>query len=1165
MTADAVQARLTDLFRDVLGVTELGPHESFFDYGDSLLAARLIMRVRAEFGQNVPLPWLFEGRTAAALAERLTQAPEQPSGPGPIERVDARRPVPLSHAQERLWFLHLLDPSDPAYNEPLSYRVRGALDTAALRAAFQRVVDRHEPLRTQVAAGDDGETPVLLVRDHVACALDVRDLRAGYAEGGEPWLRETLRTTIRRPFDLTTAPLVRGHAFRIGDDEWALLFTLHHIVTDGWSNTVFLEELSAGYRQARGDGLAGDAEALPVRFSDYAAWERRTVGEDLERGLRFWEEELRGAPDAPALRTDLPRGDVLSTGGDAVLHDLDAATSARIADVARRCGVSTYSLTLAVFTLLMHRWTGEADVVVGTPVAGRHHPELERLIGFFVNTLPVRSGYDGQDTFAAHAARVEAAVRRASAYDHIPFDRIVNRVVGGGHSGYQPLAQVVFAYQNDFDRRLALDGLDVELAHVPNGSARFEMTLFMAVAPGGAMECELEYNTDLFTRDTAERFLDVYRTLLAGVLDDPHRPLSQYSLVSPAEHRRLAAWNETGVPFPDGACLHHLVEEQAARAPDAVAVVHGHTHLTYGALDARANRLARHLRTLGVGADAVVGICMDRSVDMVVGLLGILKAGAAYLPLDPTSPRHRLETISEDARSRWCLSLERHRDGVPDVAHRVFLDTDRETTDAHDPTSPGAPVHPDDLVSVYYTSGSTGRPKGVANTHRGWVNRMAFLQRQHRLHPGETVLHKTTLSFDDAALEIFWPLLHGGRIALIDPELHRDPREIVDAAIRSRTIHLQLVPSMLAMVVDTVDALDPDTRALLTALRTTVSSGEALSGELVRRHGESLPGTLHNTWGATEVSIDSTTHACTAVDIDTAGAVSVGLPFDNNQIHVLDAHHQEVPVGVVGDLYIGGVGLARGYLGDPARTAAAFVPSPYAPGERLYRTGDRGYRRPDGTLMFVGRTDHQVKIRGMRVELGEIDAVLTRHPDVTEALTVVQESASGIKRLVAYVVAAGAAQAPTPTALRRHVGDLLPDYMVPSFVLVLDSFPLTPNGKVDRRALPEPDRLRDHSDLEFVAPQGPVQENIARIWADLLGVDKVGALDNFFALGGHSLVATRLVSRVHQCFGVDLPLKDVFGSPTVEALAQDVERLLAERVAAMTEAEVRELFERLGG
>jgi amino acid adenylation domain-containing protein len=1156
---------MTTLFREVLGQPELAADADFFEHGDSLLAARLIMRVRVEFGRNVPLPWLFEGRTAAALAGRLTGADDglpdtDTDAPRPIPRADAARPAQLSHAQERLWFLHQLDPDDPAYNEPLVYRVRGALDTAALGTAVQQVVDRHDALRTAFVL--DGEAPVLVVREHLEVPLDVRDLRERYAAGGDTWLRAFVRAEIRVPFDLTADPMVRAHAFRIGDDAWALLFTLHHIATDGWSNTLFLDEVSDGYRRALGSADAPEAAPLKTRFADYAQWERHTTTEGLEAGLRFWEEELSGAPLAPALRTDTPRGSGTRTLGEALLRDVDATETARIADVARSCGVSTYSLTLAVFTLLMHRWTGENDVVVGTPVANRRHPDLEHLIGFYVNTLPIRSTYDGRETFASYAARTEATVRRAVEHEAVPFDRIVNALGGGGQTGHQPLAQMMFAFQNDFDRRLALEGLDVAHFPVPNGSARFEMTLFAAQAPGGVLECELEYNTDLFTEDTAERFFSVYRTLLAGVLDDPGRTLAEYGLVDSAERLRLAGWNATDQPFPDDRCLHELIEERAAAEPDAVAVVHGHTHLTYGALDAWANQVARHLRGAGAGADTVVGICMDRSVEMIAGLLGILKAGAAYLPLDPEAPRNRLDSISEDARSRWCLTLERHRAGAPGVAHTVYLDTDRETIEAYDTTSPEAVVRPDDLVSVYYTSGSTGRPKGVASTHRGWVNRMAFMQRLHGLRPGETVLHKTTLSFDDSALELFWPLMNGGRIALIDPGLHRDPREILDAAARSRTVHLQVVPSMLAMIVDHVE---PGVRDLLSALRTTVSSGEALSGELVRRHHEVLPGALHNTWGATEVSIDSTTHTCTAADVDTAGAVSVGLPFDNNRIHVLDPLHRDVPVGVVGDLYISGIGLARGYLGDPAKTATAFVPSPYVPGERVYRTGDRGYRRPDGTLMFVGRTDHQVKIRGMRVELGEIDAVLARHTGVKEALTVVQETASGLKRLVAYVVADGTAAELSPEAVRKHVAAYLPGYMVPSFVLPLDAFPLTPNGKVDRKALPEPDRMRDYSELDFVAPEGPVQENLAEIWADILGVEKVGVLDNFFTLGGHSLVATRLVSRIRHAFGVELRLQDVFGRPTITAMGEEVERLLAERVDNMTEDEVRELFERLGG
>jgi amino acid adenylation domain-containing protein len=605
--------------------------------------------------------------------------------------------------------------------------------------------------------------------------------------------------------------------------------------------------------------------------------------------------------------------------------------------------------------------------------------------------------------------------------------------------------------------------------------------------------------------------------------------------------------------------LHNLFEEQVEVCADSVAVLTDDgQHLTYHQLETSANRLAHRLRHLGVDVDHVVGVCVDRSVDLAISLLAVLKAGAAYLPLDSEAPAARLEQMLRDSGARVCLALGQRQADIPaDV--RVVRPDDGEQVSRCSPERPQVSVWPDNLVSVYYTSGSTGVPKGVASTHRGWVNRMVCMQHQYGLLPGETVVHKTTLSFDDAALELFWPLAVGGRVAMLGPGLHRDPRAIVDAVARHQAVYLQVVPSMLNLVLDTVRAEDMWS---LRSLSNTTSSGEALKSATVERFRAVMPGALHNTWGATEVSIDSTSHTCVAEDIAASGAVCVGRAMTKNQVHVLDENSGSVPNGQVGELYLGGVGLARGYVNNPAATAAAFVPSPFGVGERLYTTGDRGYRRPDGALMFAGRQDHQVKIRGMRVELGEIENMLLRHPQVGEAMAVLHRSKAGLDRLVVFVCPKLPTNPPEPGSVQAHMAEQLPDHMRPSLMLVRDSFPLNANGKVDRSQLiPSEKEIREHIAAGRVPCEGPIEETLAEIWCDLLELPKVGALDDFFGLGAHSLLATRLKRRVSERLGVDLPLHTVFERPVLRLLAAEIERTLVAQLDKLPSDSLRRLPE----
>ncbi|MER0478971.1 non-ribosomal peptide synthetase [Streptomyces sp. Edi2] len=604
-------------------------------------------------------------------------------------------------------------------------------------------------------------------------------------------------------------------------------------------------------------------------------------------------------------------------------------------------------------------------------------------------------------------------------------------------------------------------------------------------------------------------------------------------------------------------CMHHLFEAQAMATPDHTAVVLGDQQLSYRQLDARANQLANFLLEHGLQLDSPVALCMDRSPDLVVALLAILKAGGAYVPLDPTVPSNRLNQILDEAGVRFCIGDNRYRSHLATEAFIICPDSDWPVISSFSEASPAVPVTPHNLVSVYFTSGSTGTPKGVGSTHLGWVNRMLCMQQEHQLQPGETVLHKTTLTFDDSALELFWPLAFGGRVALVRPGAHKDPRAVLEAAARYGTILLQVVPSMLNMV---LDVIEEDAQISLPKLRCTVSSGEALLPATVARFFESMPGELHNTWGATEVSIDSTTYTCSPADGLVDGSVSIGLPFANNQVYVLNKDLDPVPTGVVGDIYMGGIGLARGYLGDPAKTAENFIPHPLHSGERMYRSGDRGYFDAHHCLRYAGREDHQVKIRGMRVELGDIEAVISRHPLVKEAVAGVRESANGLKRLVAYVTHLHSRRRVSADELRDHVSRHLADYMRPSSFFFLEQMPLNGSGKVDRGKLSALDDSLATSNEIYTAPRGVVEEELADIFASILDVQRVSVTDNFFHLGGESLLAVRVVNRVGQKFGVELPLARLFESPTVSSLAVEVGLLLKEKISNLSQDEMSELL-----
>jgi amino acid adenylation domain-containing protein len=1110
----------------------------------------------------------------------------------------------LSFAQEEIWQRLRADPTASSLTNSVAFRISGRLDVGALRIAARQLAARQPALRTTFVLR--GERVVQLLAESARLDVPVHDLapdqpatpnepgnlgrpngpngpNPGSGGTGEPdgqldqHVQVVLDAERRRPFDLSTAPLLRCAVFRLTETDWILLLTAHRLICDSASVLILLRDLAAGYARALGaparrpgparpgspaprldrpglgrPGSPGPGSPAPrldrpglgrPGSADYSAARRPATPVPMESRLAARAAALTGAPSVSAFRGDLPRPRHPRGLRDRVTVTAGAQADQRLAAAARRFGVPEPVLVLAVFALFVHRQTGQPDIVFGTP-SDLRGPDVNGAAGQFTNILTIRSTLLDGARFPEHLRAIAGAWRLASNHRDVPLGSLVRRLGIEPDPGRTGLVQLALEYRDLAEHRpeFALRGLQTQLLQTHDGYPEFEFRLLVEPRPGEGLRCTAEYDRERFSRAAAARLLGHFQVLLEGVLADSSQPIAGYPLTTAREAAQLRDWNDTAAEFPADTCLHELIEGQARRTPDATAVVCDDEHLSYLELDQRANQLARLLIESGAKPDDVVGICLERSAELVVGLLAILKAGAGYLPLDPGAPPLRLARIVADAGAAVCLTRRGERDRCPQAIRTICLDPPGPAA-GHSTAKPAVPTTPLNLVSVYYTSGSTGAPKGVASTHRGWVNRMVWMQRRHQLRPGETVLHKTTLTFDDSALELFWPLSVGGCVAMLPPDAHRDPEAILEAAARHRTVHLQTVPSMLAMLLDTIK---PAQLAGLADLRCTVSSGEALSPSLVRRFGESMPGRLHNTWGATEVSIDSTDYLCGPADAAGSGAVSVGLPFDNNQVYVLDPALREVPAEIVGDLYLGGVGLARGYLGDPARTAVSFVASPFQAGERMYRTGDLGYRRADGSIMFVGRQDFQVKIRGMRVELGEIESALRRHPHVAEAVVTVQRTDDGQQWLAGYV-SKRAGRSPSEESLREHLSQWLPAHMRPSALHVLDRMPLNANGKIDRSQLSAPAPGQDPTAADRPSLTGQFEPVIASIWQEVMPNGQVGPDSNFFDVGGQSLTATRVVTRVRRRYGIDLPLRELFRAPVLRDFSAEVERRVNNR------------------
>ncbi|GII85375.1 hypothetical protein Ssi03_33650 [Sphaerisporangium siamense] len=1048
------------------------------------------------------------------LRQRLRS--KQAGQAGQADRGIPRRPEgaepPLAPAQEPLWFMEHFTPGTATYTIAMAVRLRGPLDAGRLREALARLPERHESLRHRFPVTDEGLPAV-----HVAAEADVPLREASAATDEETVALIDAESAI--PFDLAEGPLLKALLVaRLADedgpdeeagDEHVLALFVHHIVADGQSAQLLVRDLLALYR-------GEDPAAPPVRYGDVALWQG---GRRLDRESAYWQRELAALPRAD-LPVDRPRPPRQCFDGTSHVRELAPDLVERLTELGRRHGATRFMTMLAAFQTLIARYSGQDDFGVGTPVAGRTRPELDDVVGMFVNTLVLRARLDGDPSFAELLARTRDTVIEALDHQELPFSRLVDALGVPRDPSRQPLVDTLFS-MHDFANRSG----DGEVSDFPlrPGSARHDLELYLVPTPDGGLSCTFTYKTTLFDAGTVERMAAHLEALVRAAVAEPDVPVSGLPLPLGDDADLIASWNDTSAGFPAHATLHGLVEEQVARTPDATAVTFRRASVTYRELDERANRVAHRLIERGVGTGSLVAVCAERSIELVTALLGVLKTGAAYVPLDPDYPADRLAFMLSDSGAPVVLAQTHLADRLGD-ATVLLLDGPAEAADVP-VTSPAPAGEPGTAAYMIYTSGSTGRPKGVPNSHRGIVNRLDWMQKRYGLTSGDVVLQKTPAGFDVSVWEFFWPLTTGARLVLAEPGGHRDPAYLCDLINAEGVTTTHFVPSMLALFLAEQDA------ATCTSLRRVICSGEELPVDLAERCLRTIPAELHNLYGPTEAAIDVSSWECTLDRLSGRVRVPIGSPIQNITLHVLDRHRRPVPVGMPGELHIGGVGVALGYHDRPELTAERFF-------DGLYKTGDAARWLPDGTIDFLGRLDNQVKLRGLRIELGEIEAALREKAGAREAVVLVRDD-----RLVAYLVGVPE-EAAQPAAMRAAVRDILPEYMLPSRFVFLEALPLTPNGKLDRTALPAP--AASAGDTEYAEPTTGTETAIAAIWAEVLGAERVGLDDDFFDLGGHSLLAIQIVAKLRKADIGQIGLVDVFSHRTVRELAAFAERPVPE-------------------
>ena len=1059
----------------------------------------------------------------------------------PIARTEN---IPLSFAQQRLWFLDQMEPENPFYNLAAILRLKGSLDLAALEQSFNEIVRRHESLRTTFKTTDGHAVQEIAPANKLAFPiLDWRQLE----NGRETEVLRLAENEAQQPFNLATGPLIRITIVRLADTEYVALLTMHHIVADAWSKSVLVRELSILY-EAFSKGQPSPLLELPIQYPDFTVWQRQWLqGEVLETQLAYWRQQLSGSLPVLQLPTDRPRPKIQTFRGTKYSFSLDSELTEALRELGRQEEVTLFMTLLAVFKTLLYRYTFQEDILVGSPIANRNRTETEQLIGFFANTLVLRTDLSDDPTFKELLGRIKQTTW--DAYDHqdLPFEKLVEELQPERDLSYSPLFQVKFALEHAPQSELKLADVTLSFLDSKTETAKLDLSLNMYETDSGLVG-NFEYNTDLFDETTIARMADHFASLLSGIIANPEQPISQLPLLTPAEREQiLFEWNNTQTEYPQNLCFHQLFAEQAKKTPDAVAVVFQEHKLTYNELNRQANQVAHYLQKLGVKPESKVGLCVERSPEMIIGMLGILKAGGAYLPLDPTYPTERIEFMLSDSQVNILLTTKKTKSQLPQLPTQIiYLDADELAQESS--VNPNSKLTVNNLAYLIYTSGSTGTPKGVLVTHEGLVNLTQDKIRACQVKANSRILQFFSLSFDASIPEIVMALGSGAALYLETKNNLLPGQELWEFLRQQAITHVTLPPSALAVL--------PSTE--LPDLEMVLVGGEAPTPKLISQWSQ---GRLFiNAYGPTETTVNASMVQCgNGKDL-----LPTVRPAANKQLYILDPNLQPVPVGVPGELHIAGVGLARGYLNRPAKTAATFIPNPFSnePGSRLYKTGDLACYLGDGRIQVLGRLDGQVKIRGFRIELGEIEALLTQQLGVRESVIIAREDQPGNKRLVAYIVT-DAENKPRISNLRKAIAEKLPKYMMPSAFVTLDRLPLNPNGKLDRQGLPAPDTARPELEAEFVAPSTATEKILAEIFAEVLEVEQVGVNDNFFELGGHSLLATQLVARLLKAFAAEVSVIDLFEASTVAALAARIEKMQTlEKVSTPVEMnEEREEFE----
>ncbi len=1150
------QRILASIWKEVLKIENLSIHDDFFMMGGhSLLATVVISRIQKAFNLDLSITSMFDFPTISQFSQHLDrQLNTDLNTHSDIRPVDRTRPLELSFGQQRLWFLDKFEGGDFAsYNVPVAFRVSGAFDIPAFNRAINEIIRRHEVLRTvfqdptevenlENAGGTTSRepSPLQVILPELKINLTLMDMGKLPEKEREIRAGEMFSQACLKPFDLSRGPLIRTLLVRMATQEHLLLITLHHIVFDGWSAGVFLTELQKLYTAY----ILDKPSPLPdfdIQYADFAHWQRQTLrGEKLAAHLIYWKKQLAGTPLSTDLPTDRPRPPVQTFNGDFISFHLDPELAGELNILCHTSGVTLFMVLYAAFAVLLSRYGAKDDIVIGSPVANRNHVQTEHLIGFFVNTLALRVDLSGNPTFSNLLGRVKKCT--LDAYDHqdLPFERLIvaDELQIERSMSHSPLFQVMFDLHNaDDGGGFEAGNLKFTPFEIDYTVAKFDLSLSM-IAGNDEMTGRFQYNTDLFDRSTISRMVGHFKTLLADISTHPGKNISELKILTPPEIDQLVfGFNDTQRKFPRDKCIHHLFEAIVQKTPHAPAVIFEDKELTYGELNACANQMARYLQKQGVGPEVLVGLHMERSLELIVGLLGILKAGGAYVPMDPGYPRERIAYMVKDSRAPVVLTQAKLAENFPEgKAILVCVDSDWDIISRESPEPPACDVSPDNLVYVIYTSGTTGNPKGVLIEHRSVCAREAYAIELYGLTDKDVTVHYRPYSFDGSIEEYMLPLLVGARYIMAPPGISVTDN-IADYLIRVvekyGVTKINIPPVLLDVF---LEELEKSGIRKAETLRTIVSGGDRLSKDIVSKFHTLFGGdkAFYNCYGPTENTNDSLIWRC---NMDQGQSrVLIGKAIANSQAYILDKHRKLVPVGIPGELYVSGIGLARGYLNRPDLTEKVFLPHPFdsKEGSRIYRTGDLCRRLPDGNVEFLGRVDHQVKIRGFRIELGEIESVLVRHDRVLETIVIAREDQPGNKQLAAYVTAVNVKEPPEPGDLKDYLKQILPDYMIPPFIIVLDTLPVTSNGKFDRKALPAPDLSGMAED--YTAPETRTEKILADIWAETLGVERVGINDNFFSLGGDSILSIRIISKAEEK-GLFLTVKQVFEHQTLAELA----------------------------